>query len=108
MELRQLEIFRALAEELPFTKAAARVHCVPSNFTTQIRALESELGARLFDRLAKRGVLTDAGRRLLSYAERVLSTVDEGRAAVGQNATPSGPLRIGTPESVSVGAAVIR
>jgi DNA-binding transcriptional LysR family regulator len=101
MELRQLEIFRALAQELHFTKAAARVHCVQSNVTTQIRALESELGARLFDRLAKRVVLTDAGRRLLPHAERVLSTVDEGRAAVGQNATtPSGPLRIGTPESV--------
>ena len=100
MELRQLEIFRALAQELHFTKAAARVHCVQSNVTTQIRALESELGARLFDRLAKRVVLTDAGRRLLPYAERVLSTVDEGRAVVGQNATPSGPLRIGTPESV--------
>lgn len=100
MELRQLEIFRALAQELHFTKAAARVHCVQSNVTTQIRTLESELGARLFDRLAKRVVLTDAGRRLLPYAERVLSTVDEGRAAVGQNATPSGPLRIGTPESV--------
>jgi len=100
MELRQLEIFRALAEELHFTKAAARVHCVQSNVTTQIRALESELGTRLFDRLAKRVVLTDAGRRFLPYAERVLSTVEEGRAAVGQNATPCGPLRIGTPESV--------
>lgn len=100
MELRQLEIFRALAEELHFTKAAARVHCVQSNVTTQIRALESELGTRLFDRLAKRVVLTDTGRRFLPYAERILSTVEEGRAAVGQNATPCGPLRIGTPESV--------
>lgn len=100
MELRQLEIFRALARELHFTKAAARVHCVQSNVTTQIRALESELGTRLFDRLAKRVVLTDAGRRFLPYAERILSTVDEGRAAVGQNTTPAGPLRIGTPESV--------
>jgi DNA-binding transcriptional LysR family regulator len=100
MELRQLEIFRALAQELNFTKAAARVHCVQSNVTTQIRALENELGTRLFDRLAKRVVLTDAGRRFLPYAERVLSTLDEGRGAVGQNATPSGPLRIGTPESV--------
>lgn len=100
MELRQLEIFRALAEELHFTKAAARVHCVQSNVTTQIRALENELGIRLFDRLAKRVVLTDAGRRFLPYAERVLSTVEEGRAAVGENATPCGPLRIGTPESV--------
>ena len=100
MELRQLEIFRALAEELHFTKAAARVHCVQSNVTTQIRALESELGTRLFDRLAKRVVLTDTGRRFLPYAERILSTVEEGRAAVGQHATPCGPLRIGTPESV--------
>jgi DNA-binding transcriptional LysR family regulator len=100
MEIRQLEIFRALTRELNFTKAAARVHCVQSNVTTQIRALESELGARLFDRLAKRVVLTDAGRRFLPYAERVLSTLEEGRVSVGQNATPSGPLRIGTPESV--------
>jgi DNA-binding transcriptional LysR family regulator len=100
MEFRQLEIFRALAEELNFTKAAARVHCVQSNVTTQIRALEGELGTRLFDRLAKRVVLTDAGRRFLPYAERVLSIAEEGRAAVGENATPCGPLRIGTPESV--------
>jgi DNA-binding transcriptional LysR family regulator len=100
MEIRQLEIFRALARELNFTKAAARVHCVQSNVTTQIRALESELGAQLFDRLAKRVVLTDAGRRFLPYAERVLSTLEQGRVSVGQNATPSGPLRIGTPESL--------
>ena len=100
MELRQLEIFRALAEELHFTKAAARVHCVQSNVTTQIRALENELGIRLFDRLAKRVVLTDSGRRFLPYAERILSAVEEGRSAVGENATPCGPLRIGTPESV--------
>jgi DNA-binding transcriptional LysR family regulator len=100
MEIRQLEIFRALARELSFTKAAARVHCVQSNVTTQIRALENELGVRLFDRLAKRVVLTDAGQRFLPYAERVLATVEEGRASVGQNATPSGPLRIGTPESL--------
>jgi DNA-binding transcriptional LysR family regulator len=100
MEIRQLEIFRALARELNFTKAAARVHCVQSNVTTQIRTLESELGARLFDRLAKRVVLTDAGGRLLPYAERVLSTLEEGRVSVAQNATPSGPLRVGTPESV--------
>ena len=100
MEIRQLEIFRALAQELNFTKTAARVHCVQSNVTTQIRVLESELGVRLFDRLAKRVVLTDAGRRFLPYAERVLSTLQEGRVAMGHNARPSGPLRIGTPESV--------
>jgi DNA-binding transcriptional LysR family regulator len=100
VELRQLEIFRALAEELHFTRAAARVHCVQSNVTTQIRALEHELGIPLFDRLAKRVVLTDAGRRFLPYAEKVLSTVEEAHAAVSQPASPTGPLRIGAPESV--------
>src|SRR5215470_9848744 len=100
MELRQLEIFRALAEELHFTRAAARVHCVQSNVTTQIQALEQELGTCLFDRLAKKVVLTDAGRRLLPYAEKILEGVKEARFAVGQNTVPSGPLRIGAPESV--------
>src|SRR5215472_18232398 len=100
MELRQLEIFRALAEELHFTKAAARVHCVQSNVTTQIRALEQELGTPLFDRLAKRVVLTDAGRRFLPYADKILSSIAEGRAAVSDGVKPAGPLCIGAPESV--------
>jgi len=100
MELRQLEIFQALAEELHFTRAAARVHCVQSNVTTQIRALEEELGTPLFDRLAKNVVLTDAGRRLLPYAEKVLSTLREANAVVAQSSIPAGPLRIGAPESV--------
>ena len=100
MEVRQLEIFRALADELHFTRAAARVNCVQSNVTTQIRALEEELGTPLFDRLAKRVVLTDAGRRFLPYAERVLATLTEAHAAVTQDTTPTGALRIGAPESV--------
>lgn len=100
MEIRQLEIFRALAEELHFTRAAARVHCVQSNVTTQIRAMEQELGTRLFDRLAKRVVLTEAGRRFLPYAEKILSSLNEAHAAVSEGSVPAGPLHIGAPESV--------
>src|SRR5262245_29298726 len=100
MEMRQLEIFRALAEELHFTRAAQRVNCVQSNVTTQIRALEEELGTPLFDRLSKRVVLTDAGRRFLPYAEKVLSTVSAAQAAVTQDSIPSGCLCVGAPESV--------
>jgi len=100
MEMRQLEIFRALAEELHFTRAAARVHCVQSNVTTQIRALEEELGTPLFDRLSKRVILTAAGRRFLPYAEKVLCTVSDAQAAVVQDSVPAGPLCVGAPESV--------
>jgi len=100
MEIRQLEIFQALAKELHFTRAAERVHCVQSNVTTQIRALEEELGAPLFDRLAKRVTLTDAGKRFLPYAERVLSTIEEARKTAAANSVPSGALLIGAPESL--------
>ena len=48
MEVRQLQIFCTLAEELNFTRTAERVHTVQSNVTTQIKALEEELGTPLF------------------------------------------------------------
>lgn len=100
MEIMQLEIFLALAKELHFTRAAKRVHCVQSNVTTQIRALEDELDARLFDRLAKRVTLTDAGKRFLPYAERVLSTIEEARRIAAANSVPTGALTIGSSESM--------
>ena len=100
MEVRQLEIFRTLAGELNFTRTAERVNTVQSNVTAQIKALEDELGTRLFDRLAKSVVLTDAGRRFLPYAERALSTMDEGLRVMKSGAEPEGVLTIGSPESV--------
>lgn len=100
MEVRQLEIFRTLASELNFTRTAERVNTVQSNVTAQIKALEEELGTRLFDRLAKSVMLTDAGRQFLPYAERALCTMDEGLRVVKAGAEPSGVLRIGAPESI--------
>jgi DNA-binding transcriptional LysR family regulator len=100
MEIRQLDIFRALAEELHFTRAAARVHCVQSNVTTQIQSLEAELGVPLFERLGKQVVLTEHGRRLVPYAQRVLQLVLEAPAAVARGDQPAGLLTVGTPESV--------
>ncbi len=100
MEVRQLEIFRTLAGELNFTRTAEKVNTVQSNVTAQIRALEDELGAKLFDRLAKSVVLTDAGRRFLPYAEKALSTMDEGLRMVKSGSEPGGALLIGAPESL--------
>src|SRR5580698_937812 len=100
MEIRQLEIFRALADELHFTRAAARVHCVQSNVTTQIRALEAELKVPLFERLGKRVHLTNAGQRLLPYAEQVLRLLTEARSIAAAADEPSGKLSIVSPESV--------
>lgn len=100
MEVRQLQIFTALANELNFTRTAERVHTVQSNVTSQIKALEQEVGVPLFDRLGRRVALTDAGKRFLPFAEKALESMEHGLRALQSDAEPSGPLRIGAPESV--------
>lgn len=100
MEVRQLQIFRTLAEELNFTRTAERVHTVQSNVTSQIKALEEELGVPLFDRLGRKVALTDAGRRFLPFAQQALVAMEQGQRAIQSGGAPSGPLRIGAPESI--------
>ena len=100
MEVRQLQIFRALAEELNFTRTAEKVHTVQSNVTAQIKALKEELGSPLFDRLGRRVTLTDAGRNFLPFAEQALAAMEQGQRAVQTGAEPSGPLKVGIPESI--------
>jgi DNA-binding transcriptional LysR family regulator len=100
MEVRQLQIFRTLAEELSFTRTAEKVHTVQSNVTAQIKALEEELGIPLFDRLGRRVTLTDAGRNFLPFALQALAAMDQGQRALQAGAEPSGPLRIGAAESL--------
>jgi DNA-binding transcriptional LysR family regulator len=100
MEVRQLQIFCALTVELNFTRTAERMHTVQSNVTAQIKALEDELGVPLFDRLGRKVTLTDAGRRFLPFARQALAAMEEGQRAIRVGSEPSGPLRIGAPESV--------
>src|ERR1700677_2741621 len=100
MEVRQLQTFCVISEELNFTRTAERVHTVQSNVTSQIKALEAELGSPLFDRLAKRVVLTEAGHRFLPFAEKALAAMEQGYRAVKFGTEPAGPLHIGAPESV--------
>ncbi len=100
MEVRQLQIFCTLAEELNFTRTAERVHTVQSNVTAQIKALEEELGVPLFDRLGRRVALTDAGRRFQPFAAQALAVMEQGQRTVQAGSEPCGPLRIGAPESV--------
>ncbi|UWZ83118.1 LysR family transcriptional regulator [Occallatibacter riparius] len=100
MEVRQLQIFCILAEELRFTRAAERAHTVQSNVTAQIKSLEHELGVKLFDRLGHRIVLTEPGQRFRQFAIQALNAMEEGKRAVAPDADLSGPLRIGAPESV--------
>ncbi len=100
MELRHLRTFRAVAKSLSFTRAAARLGYAQSSVTDQIRVLERDLGVPLFDRTGRRVVLTEAGRRLLPYAERMLLLAEEAQDAVVGDDEPRGVLTFSAPESI--------
>lgn len=98
MELRQLNTFRTVATTLNFTRAAEALNYVPSNVTMQIKALEEELGVRLFDRLGKQLVLTTAGERFLTHIQDILNKLDEARSVVLDNEDLSGTITISANE----------
>lgn len=96
MERRQLEHFVVVAEELHFSRAAARLHIVQSGLSSSIRSLERELGTSLFVRSTHHVRLTEAGRALLPEAQSVLAGMRTAREAVGAvEGLRSGTLRIG-------------
>src|SRR6202453_2379718 len=84
MELRHLEVFVAVAEELSFTRASTRLHLVQSGVSSAIKALERDLGAQLFDRDRHRVMLTDAGQVLLPEARATLAAAQAARDAVSE------------------------
>ncbi len=102
MEIRHLRTFLTVARLLSFNKAADRLHYAQSSISAQIQALEEELGVQLFDRLGRRILLTEAGERLIPYAEKIIGLADETRTEIGGGAEPEGSLTIRIPESLGV------
>jgi len=97
MELRHLEYFVAVAEELSFTRAAQRLHVVQSGVSNAIATLERELGATLFDRDRHAVALTEAGRALLPEARATLAAARAAADAVAETAAGlRGTLSVGT------------
>jgi DNA-binding transcriptional LysR family regulator len=80
-ELRHLRYFVVVAEELNFSRAAARLHMAQPPLSVAIRQLEQELGTDLFVRTSREVTLTEAGRVLLDGALRTLAEADRAVAA---------------------------
>lgn len=100
LDLDALQIFKAVADQGGVARAAAHLNRVQSNVSTRLSQLEASLGAPLFRRQNRRLVLSDQGRVLLAYADRLLRLAEEAQEAV-RNGTPQGVLRIGTMESTA-------
>ena len=99
MEIRNLVTFARIAEVQNFSKTAEQLGYSQSAVTMQIKQLEGELGAQLFERIGKQVKLTQAGERLLPYALEILAAVRQAENIVREPGAISGRLRIGTCES---------
>ena len=94
LSLRDLEYAVAVAEERHFGRAAARCHVSQPALSAQVKKLEETLGAQLFERAPRGVIVTEAGKRLIAQARRML---DEGRRFLelaSASGTLSGELRI--------------
>ena len=84
MEIHQLRYFVAVADEGNFSRAAAKVRVAQPSLSQQIRKLEAEIGQRLFDRLPRSVVLTEAGRCFIDYARQILASIGDARRCVDE------------------------
>jgi len=100
MEFRQLTTFRIVAQLLSFRRAAETLGYVQANVTAHVRALEDELGVRLFDRLGRHIVLTDAGKQLLEYADKLSNLMQEAHTVLTQRAGEKGSILLSATETL--------
>jgi len=98
----RLKVFRTVAEQLSFRKAAELLFLTQPAVTLQIKALEEDLGVRLFDRAAGRVTLTKQGAILLRYARKIAATVSEleQKLSAGEGQL-SGTLALGVSTTIA-------
>ncbi|MDT8715371.1 LysR family transcriptional regulator [Clostridium sp. 19966] len=100
MESNDLKIFQIVAYENSISKAALKMGYVQSNVTLRIQLLEKELGTTLLLRHNKGVTLTEDGEKLLAYAEKIISLLDEAEAAFKGDKSGC-TLKIGATQTIS-------
>ena len=99
MEIRNLRTFQQVAEKNSFTAAANALGYSQSTVSFQIKQLEDELHCLLFERINHTVTLTEQGKELLEYAQKVLRLTDEFKQSMTETDTPEGLVHIVTPDS---------
>src|SRR5258708_13935766 len=82
MDIAALKTFLAVAQERSFSRAAAKVHRTQPAVSQAVRRLEIDLGEQLFDRTSKSGTLTDAGRVLQNFGQRLIRLAEATESAM--------------------------
>src|SRR5271169_3205415 len=96
LDSRQLRAFHVLARTGSFTQTARELHLTQSGISHSMKALETETGCRLLDRLGKKVILTQAGKQLLQHAEKILAEMESAQNTLAQlGKWGRGRLRLG-------------
>ena len=102
MENFRLKVFRTVASKHSFRHAAEALYLTQPAVTLQVKALEDEIGLKLFDRSGKTITLTEAGNRLYKYAEEISTMVQAAREALTQLKGPNhGELKVGASTTIA-------
>lgn len=101
MDLHTFKVFQMVAKMGSISKAARKLKYAQSNISTIIHQLEEELKTTLFYRHNRGVELTDKGKLLLAYSDKILHLIDETRKAMVDDEIPKGPLVIGSMETTA-------
>jgi LysR family transcriptional regulator, cell division regulator len=101
MDAADLKVFEAVARLGGMNRAAVELNTVQSNITARIQALEADIGSILLERHSRGVTLTQAGQRLLPYADKVARLLDDARRAARDDGAPRGVLTIGSLETTA-------
>lgn len=100
MEIKYLNTFRTIVETRSFSNAAEKLNYTQSAITFQVGQLEQELSVKLFEKVGRKMVLTQAGEQLVPYVDEVFQSLDKLRCFENDLAECQGNLRIGVGETL--------
>lgn len=102
MDTKNLVTFMTILETGSFQKAATQLNYAPSTVTSQMKQLEDELSIQLFEKVGRKMELTQAGKDILPYMERILQNVEQIMSYKKDASELTGTLRLVAPDSIFI------